>query len=74
MDSGVGTTLLFNINNNDSVQLKNVEKIKLRGLGSEEPVDAILSKGNTFSFNNVRSSNQNLYVIFNDSFDLSSKM
>jgi len=74
LDSGVGNTLLFNINNKDSVQLKNVKKIKLKGLGSEESIDAILSKGNQFGFNNIRSSNQDLYVIFNDSFDLSSKL
>ena len=74
LDSGVGTTILFNIHSNDSLQLKNVKKIKLRGLGSEEPIDAILSKGNTFRLNNIISSNQNLYVIFDDSFDLSSKL
>ena len=48
LDSGVGATILFNLNDRDSVHLKNVAKIKLRGLGSEEPVDAILSKGNEF--------------------------
>ena len=74
LDSGVGTTILFNINNKDSLQLKNVEKIKLKGLGSEKAIDAILSKGNRFSFNNISSTNQNLYVIFDDSFDLSSKL
>lgn len=74
LDSGVGTTILFNIHNSDSLDLKNVKKIKLRGLGSEEPIDAILSKGNTFRLNNIISSNQNLYVIFDDSFDLSSKL
>ena len=75
LDSGVGTTMLFNINNNkDSLQLKNVEKIQLKGLGSEDAIDAILSKGNIFSFKNITSTNQKLYVIFDDSFDLSSKL
>lgn len=74
LDSGVGTTILFNINNKDSVILNNVEKIKLKGLGKEGAIDAILSKGNIFGFNNIRSSNQNLYVVFDDSFDLSSKL
>jgi len=74
LDSGVGTTILFNINSRDSIGLKNVEKIKLKGLGSEEPIDAILSKGNIFKINNLSSTNQNLYVIFDDSFDISSKL
>ena len=74
LDSGVGTTILFNINNKDSLQLKNVEKIKLQGLGSEEAIDAILSKGNEFTLNKIKSVNQNLYVVFDESFDLSSKL
>lgn len=74
LDSGVGATLLFNLYSKDSVKLKNKEKIKLQGLGSEEAVDAILSKGNVFTYGNVQGSNQSLYLIFDDSFDLSSKL
>ena len=74
LDSGVGTTILFNINNKDSVSLKNVKKIKLKGLGSDDAIDAILSKGNTFRINNIIGRNQHLYVVFDDSFDLSSKL
>ena len=74
LDSGVGTTILFNINNKDSLQLNNMRKIKLRGLGSEDAIDAILSRGNRFKFNDIYSSSENLYVVFDDSFDLSSKL
>jgi len=74
LDSGVGTTILFNIHKKDSIELHNIEQIKLKGLGSEEPVDAILSTKNTFKIKNIISPNQKLYVIFNDFFDLSSKL
>ena len=74
LDSGVGNTILFNLNARDSIQLKNVKKIKLQGLGSEDPVDAILSDGNEFKLNSIISNNQKLYVVDNDNFDLSSKM
>jgi hypothetical protein len=74
LDSGVGLTILFNLNVHDSIHLYNVEKIKIQGLGNEAPVDALLSKGNEFKLNNIRSNNQKLYVIDNDSFDLSSKL
>ena len=74
LDSGVGATLLFNLNSKDSVMLHNKEKVRLQGLGSEEPVEAILSKGNLFTFGNVRGYNQSLYLILDDSFDLSSKL
>ncbi len=74
LDSGVGSTILFNLNTKDSLLLKNVEKVKLKGLGSEEPIDAILSKNNKFKFKDINGYNQNLFVVFDDSFDLSSKL
>ena len=74
LDSGVGATLLFNLYSKDSVMLHNKQKVRLQGLGSEESVEAILSKGNIFTFGNIRGHNQNLYLILDDSFDLSSKL
>lgn len=74
LDSGVGSTILFNLNVEDSLTLLNIEKIKLKGLGIENSVDAILSKGNRFELNNIVSNNQKVYVVSNDNFDLSSKM
>jgi len=74
LDSGVGATLLFNLNSKDSVMLHNMEKVKLQGLGSEEPIEAIFSKGNVFTFGNIRGNNQSLYLILDDGFDLSSKL
>lgn len=74
LDSGVGQNILFNLNARDSLDLKNVKSIKLRGLGSEEPVDAIMSTGNVFKLKNILGVNQKLYVVFNDNFDLSSKL
>ena len=74
LDSGVGATLLFNLYSKDSVMLHNKEKVRLQGLGSEEPVEAVLSKGNTFTLGNIRGFNQSLYLILDDSFDLSSKL
>ena len=74
LDSGVGSTILFNLSSVDSLNLNNVRSIKLKGLGSEEPVDAILSDNNTFKLKGITGHNQQLYVIFDDSFDLSSKL
>ncbi len=74
LDSGVGATVLFNLNPSDSLNLRNIKKIKLQGLGQEAPVDAILSRGNELSLTNIKSNNEKIYVIFNDGFDLSSKL
>lgn len=74
LDSGVGSTILFNLNTNDSISLNNLKKRKLQGLGSEDAVDAILSSNNTFKLKNIKGNNQGLYVVYDDSFDLSSKL
>ena len=74
LDSGVGRTILFNLNARDSVQLNNIKKIKLQGLGSEKAVDAIISDGNQFKLKYIQSNSQKMYVINNDNFDLSSKL
>ncbi len=74
LDSGVGKTILFNINHNDSIPLFNIHKIKLQGLGKDDAVEAVLSENNVFKLKNIVGENQSLYVIFDDSFDLSSKM
>ena len=74
LDTGVNKTILFNLSETDSISLLNTTKVALRGLGTGEAVDAIISKKNTFKIKNVVSRNETIYVILNDSFNLSSKM
>ncbi len=74
LDSGVGATLLFNIKATDSVKLKNLERRNIQGLGGMEEIEAIISRGNVFRMKNVYGQYQNLYMITNDNFDLSTRL
>ncbi|MDO6676678.1 aspartyl protease family protein [Tenacibaculum sp. 1_MG-2023] len=74
LDTGVNRTILFNLTSKDSIGLNNVKKVFIRGLGSGEPVEALFSRGNNFRIKNITSSNQGLYVILKDAFDISAKM
>lgn len=74
LDSGVSKTILFNITKNDSIGLNNVEKVDLQGLGNGKPVEALLSKSNKVTVNNIVNLNETVYVILKDKFDLSGKM
>lgn len=74
LDTGVNKTILFNITQNDSIGLNNVQKVKLQGLGKGEPIEALLSNYNKLSLKNIVSYNEPIYVILKDKFDLSSKM
>ena len=74
LDTGVNKTILFNLSKNDSLGLKNIEKVELQGLGDGEPVEALLSKNNRFRIKNIMSGNESIYVILKDRFDFSGKM
>lgn len=74
LDTGVNKTIIFNVSNNDSIALLNVERIQLKGLGDGKPVEAIISKNNSIRVKNIMSNQEVIYVISKDFFDLSSRM
>ena len=63
LDSGVSTPILFNLSNQDSLELRNVSEITINGLGEGEPISALSSKGNFFKLGNVQNLSQKLYVV-----------
>lgn len=74
LDTGSNKTIVFNISENETIGLKNLEKLELRGLGKGNSVEALLSQNNTITIQNIQSENESIYVILKDYFDLSSKM
>lgn len=72
LDSGVEETILFSMDEMQEVKFNNVEKIKLRGLGSEKEIEGLKSTNNTFETYGLKSNNHMLYVILDQSFNLSS--
>ena len=63
LDSGVSHPILFNLADQDSIQLNNVSEILLRGLGDGEPIQALKSTNNTFKLGNIRNFSQHLFVV-----------
>ncbi len=74
LDSGVSAPVIFNITAADSLQVNNSEKILIRGLGDNEPLEAVHSKQNKFKLGKVLALNQDLYIIYKDKFDFSSRL
>lgn len=72
LDSGVEETILFSMDEMQEVKFNNIEKIRLRGLGSENEIEGLKSTKNTFETHGLRSDNHLLYVILDQSFNLSS--
>lgn len=73
-DTGVNKTIVFNANKIDTVFFRSKKVYKLRGLGSGQSIDAIISNNNRFRINNLIAHNQSVYIMMDDKFDLSAKM
>lgn len=72
LDSGVEETILFSMEDKKEVSFNNVEKIRLRGLGSEEEIEGLKSTNNTLETHGLKSHNHLLYIILDQNFNLSS--
>jgi len=73
LDTGVEENILFSLEEKE-LPLYNVEKIELRGLGSEESVEGLKSVGNTITLRGLKSANQIIYVVLDDQFDFSASL
>lgn len=75
LDTGVSKPILFNITNTDSLQIKNVETIYLRGLGQGgQPIEALRSRKNFFKIGNAININQDIYVVFDSAINFSNRL
>lgn len=72
LDSGVEETILFSMEEKQEVSFNNVEKIKLRGLGSEEEIEGLKSTKNILETHGLKSNDHMVFIILDQSFNLSS--
>lgn len=71
LDSGVSKPILFNLSDQDSIELKNVTEITINGLGAGEPIKALNSIGNSFKLKKIRNNNQQLFVLIDKDINFS---
>jgi hypothetical protein len=74
LDTGVEETILFSLEDNPDVNFYNSEKISLRGLGSEVAIEGLKTTNNILELNGLVSHHQLIYVILDQSFNLSSQI
>lgn len=74
LDTGVEKTVLFSLEETDSLRFNNVEKIKIRGLGSGVSIDALHSTLNKVAINGLIDKNHELYVILDQDVNFSSQL
>lgn len=74
LDSGVNSPILFNLSNQDSIQVNNVSKITIRGLGEGEPMAALKSKNNAVKLGNATNFDQTLFVVLDKDLNFSTSL
>lgn len=72
LDTGVDDTILFSLDDNQELQLNNIEKVKLRGLGNAGSVDGLRSTENVVSIGRLHNKSHELYIVLNQEFNFSS--
>jgi hypothetical protein len=72
VDSGVEETILFSMDEKKEVKFNNIEKISLRGLGSEDEIEGLKSANNTLETHGLKSKNHLVFIILDQEFNLSS--
>lgn len=72
LDSGVEETVLFSMEDKKEVSFFNVEKVTLKGLGSETSVEGLKSSNNILEIKGLKSTNHLVYIVLDQSFNLSS--
>ncbi len=74
LDTGVKKSLLFNVTTIDSLNLQQVKKVTVKGLGEEIEFDALKSKNNLLKIGDIVCSDFDLLVILDKNFDFSARL
>jgi hypothetical protein len=74
LDTGVEETILFSLDDQEQIKFFQVEKIKLKGLGSKEAIDAYQSSKNTLDANGYIDESHVLYLVLDQEFNFSSQV
>lgn len=74
LDTGVSKTIMTNLYFEGSIQLNQARDVKLSGLGGGDPIPAIISSENQIALGGAVGNDQEIYVLLEDIFFLSSSM
>lgn len=74
LDTGVKSTILFSLEEADSIQLRNTTSVRLQGLGSDGSLEALKSLNNRVRVGDALDMNHSLYIIFDSALNFSPRM
>lgn len=71
LDTGVSVPILFNLSDQDSIQINQVSEVTINGLGEGEPIQALSSRSNKFKLGAIENNSQKLYVVLDKDLNFS---
>lgn len=74
LDTGVEQTILFSLENETSIEFKDVEKIKIKGLGSGEAIDAYHTRKNLVKVGKYEDKSHEIYIILDQDINFSAQL
>lgn len=74
LDTGVEETVLFSLDDKEDLSLHQLEKIKLKGLGNNEAVEAYKSSKNKLEASDFVDTDHEIYLILDQEFNFSSQV
>lgn len=74
LDTGVEETILFSLDDIKQVELYEVEKIRLKGLGSQDAIEGLKSYNNKLTAGDLEFRNQEIVVVLDQTFNFSSAL
>ncbi len=74
LDTGVESSIIFSLEEKDSLNVKNATDILLRGWGEGEAITAIKSTGNSVRIGDASHSNFTVYIVYDHQISLSNRL
>lgn len=74
LDTGVEETILFSLDDKEELELFEVQKVKLKGLGDEAPTEGLKSSKNTLQLPGLKSINHEILIVLDQEFNFSSSL
>lgn len=74
IDTGVEETILFSIDDTEEVSFSKVEKVKIRGFGTNNAFEAYKSENNNLKIKNYVDKNHTIYLVLDQEINISSQV
>ncbi len=74
LDTGVESTILFSLEEADSISFNSLQKIKIKGLGTGKAIEALHSKGNDLRINGFVDNKHEVFIILDQEVNFSSQV